>query len=57
MNGKNIKVKGVGMYTPDWEKVVQVQKEMNFFSISETMRYLIRWYAKNELDKTAVGGM
>jgi len=54
---ENVKVKGVGMYTPHWEKVLQVKIEKGFDSLSQTLRHMVKQYGENDVKVlTAVKG-
>ena len=54
---ENVKVKGVGMYSPHWEKVLKVKTEKGFDSMSETLRFLVDQYGKKDVKmQTAVKG-
>lgn len=54
---ENVKVKGVGMYSPHWDKVLKVKVDEGFDSLSQTLRHIVKQYGKNDVKVlTAVKG-
>lgn len=53
---EKVKVKGVGMYSPHWEKVLKVKVEKGFDSLSQTLRHIVKQYGEKDVKLTAVKG-